>query len=104
MFRKLALLALLVQSLGVCAARADVPLGGFIPFVGIGMTNEFKTIDAIDLGGIPFIADPSTSPGGPLLGTGGTPYFDLALLDSGAATHILTQQAFQGCVFFCGYL
>ncbi len=74
----------------------DVPLGGFIPFVGIGMTNEFKTLDEIDLGGVPFIADPSFTPGAPLLGTGGTPFFDLALLDTGAATHIITQQAFDG--------
>jgi hypothetical protein len=76
--------------------HADVPLGGFIPFVGIGMTNEHKTIDDLDLGSIPFIADPAYSLGAPLLGTAGNPYMDIALLDSGAATHIITQQAFAG--------
>jgi hypothetical protein len=76
--------------------HADVPLGGFIPFVGIGMTNEHKTIDDLDLGSIPFISDPAYSLGAPLLGTGGNPYIDIALLDSGAATHIITQQAFAG--------
>src|SRR5690606_3662380 len=76
--------------------RADVPLGGFIPFVGIGMTKEFKTLDDLDSGSIPFIADPAYSLGAPLLGTGGNPFIDIALLDSGAATHIITQQAFAG--------
>lgn len=92
-------LAALAVTLLLCSSNSlaqEAPLGGFIPFVGIGMTNEFKTLDEIDLGGIPFIADPSLAPGGPLLGTGGNPFFDLALLDTGAATHIITQQAFQG--------
>jgi hypothetical protein len=77
-------------------SQAKVPLGGFIPFVGIGMTNEHKTINDLDLGSIPFIADPAFTLGAPLLGTGGNPYIDIALLDSGAATHIITQQAFAG--------
>lgn len=77
-------------------SQAKVPLGGFIPFVGIGMTNEHKTLDDLDLGSIPFIADPAYSLGAPLLGTGGIPYIDIALFDSGAATHIITQQAFAG--------
>jgi|GEM_PF-1773440 len=92
LFLLIALLLLVPNSL----RAQEVPLGGFIPFVGIGMTNEFKTLDVIDLGGIPFIADRSVSPGGPLLGAGGTPYFDIALFDSGAATHIITQQAYNG--------
>ncbi|MCH2113362.1 MAG: retropepsin-like domain-containing protein [Pirellulales bacterium] len=96
MLRATAILALVAHMTLTGTIRADVPLGGFIPLVGIGMTNEFKTIEEIDLGGIPFIADPSVAPGGPLLGVGGTPYFDLALLDTGAATHILTQDAFNG--------
>jgi len=81
----------------------EVALGGFIPFVGIGMTNEFKTIAAIDLGDIPFIADPAFEVGdtllgstGPLQGDGSRPFFDVALLDTGAATHIITQEAFDG--------
>jgi hypothetical protein len=76
--------------------HAAVPLGGFIPFVGIGMTDESKTIDDLDLGSIPFIADAQDSLGAPLLGAGGSPHFELALLDTGAATHIITQAAFNG--------
>ncbi|MEM8946421.1 MAG: retropepsin-like aspartic protease [Planctomycetota bacterium] len=91
-----ALIASTLSTSPVTVSGQDVPLGGFIPFVGIGMTNEFKTLDEIDLGGIPFIADPSFAPGAPLLGQGGTPFFDLALLDTGAATHIITQEAFDG--------
>lgn len=75
------------------AAQAPISIGGFIPFVGIGMTNESKTLDSLDLGDIPFIADPAFVPGAPLLGNR---FFDLALLDTGAATHIITQAAFNG--------
>jgi Aspartyl protease len=73
-------------------ARADVSIGGFIPFVGIGLTNQFETFDN-DPTGTFFIADPSFSWGGMPLGPGASAYFDLALLDTGAATHILTQAA-----------
>src|SRR4051812_2847248 len=71
-------------------ARADVPLGGFIPFVGIGLTRQFQTYDQDPNSAY---ADVSSSWGGTPLGAGGTPYFDVALLDTGAATHILTQDA-----------
>ena len=91
-----ALAALLLLVTNSVARAQQVPLGGFIPFVGIGMTNEFKTLDSLDLGGIPFITDPANSVGAPLLGAGGNPFFDVALLDTGAATHILTQEAFNG--------
>ncbi|WP_197527678.1 retropepsin-like aspartic protease [Posidoniimonas polymericola] len=87
---------LLLAGGGGAAWAQGVSLGGFIPFVGFGMTDESKTLDSLDLGDIPFIADASDSPGAPLLGAGGTPYFDLALFDSGAATHIITQEAFAG--------
>jgi hypothetical protein len=73
-------------------ARADVSLGGFIPFVGIGLTDEFETFDS-DPAGTFFIADPSFSWGGTPLGPGTSAYFDLAILDTGSATHILTQSA-----------
>ncbi|MCA9239449.1 MAG: hypothetical protein KDA37_04590, partial [Planctomycetales bacterium] len=81
-----------------CSAQST-PLGGFIPFVGFGMTKEAKTIDDLDLGAIPFIADPETSvSSSQLLRASGasSPYFDLALFDTGAATHIITQQAYTG--------
>ncbi len=72
-----------------CAAATS--LGGFIPFVGIGLTNQFNTFDN-DPDGTFFIADPRFTYGGTPLGPGSA-YFDLALLDTGAATHILTQTA-----------
>jgi hypothetical protein len=78
------------------ALAADASIGGFIPFIGIGLTDQFKTLDDVDLGGTFFIADPSNTIGGAQLGIAGTPYYDLAILDTGAATHILTQQAFAG--------
>lgn len=81
------------------AVAQSTPLGGFIPFVGFGMTKEAKTIDDLDLGDIPFIAERETSvAASQLLRASGasSPYFDLALFDSGAATHIITQQAYAG--------
>ncbi|TWU30019.1 retropepsin-like aspartic protease [Bythopirellula polymerisocia] len=89
----LAILVLLAQQ----AVTAAVPLGGFIPFVGIGLTDEFKNAST-DLTGTFFLADSENSiVGDPLFGTPpvgtGVPYYDLALLDTGAATHILTSKA-----------
>jgi hypothetical protein len=73
-------------------ACANVSIGGFVPLVGIGLTNEFETFDS-DPDGTFFIADPSFSWGGTPLGPGTSAYFDVAILDTGAATHILTQNA-----------
>lgn len=96
------LLAMLLTTPGLAPAQ-DISIGGFIPYVGLGMTDEFKTIDSVseegfDLGGTFFISDAefSISPTANQLGTNGTPYYDIALLDTGAATHIITQQAYQG--------
>jgi Aspartyl protease len=83
--------SLFALAVAACA-RGDVPIGGFVPFVGIGLTNQFETFDS-DPDGTFFIADPSDSWGGTPLGPGSSAYFDLALLDTGAATHILTQPA-----------
>jgi hypothetical protein len=73
------------------SAFAAVPLGGFIPFVGIGLTDQFKDGDSLD----PtfFITDQETSMVGTPLTGNVSPFHDLALLDTGAATHILTPQA-----------
>jgi Aspartyl protease len=66
--------------------RADVPLGGFIPLVGVGLTREFQDADDDDFF---FIADAKSN----WSGTPTRSYFDIALLDTGAATHIFTQTA-----------
>jgi hypothetical protein len=73
----------------VCAASSaratGVPIGGFLPLVGIGLTNEFR--DDLDT-----FAAPSAAPSGILLGQGGA-HYDVALLDTGAALSLLTAQA-----------
>src|SRR3954451_15789107 len=87
------ILSLSCALVSVEPANADVPLGGFIPFVGIGLTRQFQTEDQDP--SLFNIADASSSWGGTPLGpnAGPTPYFDIALLDTGAASHILTQPA-----------
>lgn len=65
----------------------DVPLGGFIPFVGIGLTDEFKTFED-DV--FYFEGEIENSYVGNSLGSG---FSDVALLDTGAAVHILTDSA-----------
>src|SRR5215210_1005102 len=74
--------ALVVSSL---AQATGVPIGGFLPQVGIALTNEFK--DDFDTN-----AAYSAAPGGTLLGQGGTAHYDIALMDSGAAISLLTAQ------------
>lgn len=90
--RTLAALVVGHASFALHVDAASAPLGGFIPFVGIGMTNEFETFDS-DPTGLFNLADPSYQWGGAPFGPGSSAYFDVALLDTGAATHILTQQA-----------
>jgi hypothetical protein len=66
-----------------------VPIGGFLPMVGIGLTDEF-------MDDFTFTPIATSSPlGGTLLGPGGTPHYDVALLDTGAAVSILTSQGYQ---------
>ncbi len=92
MFPKIFLTACWVSVLCAGLAHADVPLGGFIPLVGIGLTDEFKNANT-DLTGTFFLADPEPSLVGNPLSGGSSPYYDIALLDTGAATHILTPAA-----------
>ena len=72
---------------------ADVPFEGFLPLVGVALTDEFD--DGTDpLGsGTFFIAQASDRPGGRFLGPGTNPAFEMALFDTGAATHIFTSSA-----------
>jgi hypothetical protein len=74
------------------SALGEVSLGGFIPLVGIGLTDEFKNAST-DLTGTFFIADREDAlVGSPLVGSQGL-FYEIALLDTGAATHILTAAA-----------
>jgi hypothetical protein len=85
-------LALWLAPWAQVAAQDRVPIGGFIPLVGIGLTDEYKNAST-DLTGTFFIADREDAVvGSPLTGTA-QPFYDIALLDTGAATHILTQPA-----------
>jgi hypothetical protein len=70
---------------GRVSQATGVPVGGFLPLVGIGLTNEFN--DDLDL-----FAMPSPSPGGIMLGNGGA-HYDIALVDTGAAVSLITTQA-----------
>src|SRR5882672_10668393 len=78
----------------VCCALATpirvfatgVPISGFFPLVGIGLTDKFKDENDNSF----FLADPEPVLAGTQLGVGGTPHYDLALLDTGAAASLLT--------------
>jgi hypothetical protein len=87
------LLCVLAGAERLLAAGASI--GGFVPLVGIGLTDESKASSGLD--DTFFIADPSnTVSGGSPLGEGSSAYYDIAILDTGAATHILTQAAHAG--------
>ena len=69
------------------AGATGVPFGGYLPLVGIALTDEFD--DDLNT-----FAVPSFSPaGGTLLGNGGA-HYDIALLDTGASISLLTAQAY----------
>lgn len=85
-------LAIALWTLAVPVLASESPLGGFVPFVGVGLTDEYDTL-LTDPEGTFFIADASTQWGGSPLGPGSSAFFDVAILDTGAAAHILTQTA-----------
>jgi len=85
------LLSFLVAVLGVfangpLAFATGVPIAGFQAYVGLGLTDEFKDQNA------PLFFQSQLEPSlvGTQFGAGGTPYYDLALLDTGAAVSLIT--------------
>lgn len=68
-------------------ASAQVPIDGFLPLVGVALTDEFDE----DFNFFPF---PSTSPSGDFLGPVGSPHYGVALLDTGAGFSLVTAEAF----------
>jgi hypothetical protein len=76
------LIAVVTLATPVPALATGVPIDGFLPLVGISLSREF--IDDLS-----FAPVASTSIGGPQLGSGGLPRYDVALLDTGAAVSIL---------------
>src|SRR3954465_14478242 len=83
--------------LGVACALAitcrieatGVPVGGFLPLVGIGLSNEYST-DLLDIYAKYNTAQPTNSM---MLGNG-THDFDVALLDTGAGFSLLTAKPY----------
>ncbi|MFO0789588.1 MAG: aspartyl protease family protein [Pirellulales bacterium] len=71
------------------AFATGVPVGGFYPLVGMGLSNEYDsqnlTFNTYD--------NTSTPTAAKMLGNG-SPFYDLALLDSGAGFSLLTAQAY----------
>jgi hypothetical protein len=88
------LLALFVVTWLVTAPHADAqttaPLGGFIPYVGMTLTDQYETASSSVTF---FISERQENPGGSFLGGNPAGVFDIALLDTGAATHIITSSA-----------
>lgn len=85
--RTLAVLFVAIACLTPRAWATGVPIGGFLPLVGIGLTDEFND-DFV------FFPQPSSFPAGTMLGAGGNAHYDVALLDTGAAVTLLTASAF----------
>ncbi len=71
------------------ASATGVPVSGFSPLVGMGLSNEYDDQD------FTFTAayNTSTPTSGMMLGNG-SPNYDLALLDTGAGFSLLTAQAY----------
>lgn len=76
-------------SLGAGAHAQGVPLDGFYPLIGIGLSDEFIRDDLLGQNPIP-----EDGVAGNLLGAGGTPFYDVALLDTGAGLSLVTAAAF----------
>src|SRR5689334_16177419 len=81
-------LRILALVCGVCAAiRASatgVPISGFYPLAGISLTDKYNHQDDIT------VHAETTYSGSPLSTTPGAPNFDVALIDTGAATTLIT--------------
>lgn len=82
-------LFLVVAALLGRGVAAQVPIDGFFPLVGIGLTDEFIFDDLLGQNPVPEVGV-----SGSLLGAGGTPYYDIALLDTGAGLSLVTDTAF----------
>jgi hypothetical protein len=68
------------------AGATGVPIDGYLPMAAITLTDEF--VDDID-----FSPYPSEGLGGSPVSSTGSAYFDIALLDTGAATSLITMTA-----------
>src|SRR4051812_31429203 len=76
------------------ATATGVPISGFYPFAGFSLTTKHD--DDSDPTFTFYQADYETSYLGTPLGVGGTPHFEVALVDTGAATSLITTAADAG--------
>jgi len=83
------LLAVLSLLPSASARGQNVPIGGFLPLVGLGLTDRFQNQNAP----LFFQAQNESSLVGNELGAGGNAFYDLALLDTGAAVSLITSAA-----------
>jgi hypothetical protein len=79
-------------ALAIRATATGVPISGFSPFMGLSLTNRFKDENSDSF----YLADVETSLVGTQFPTSGTPYYDVALLDTGAAISLITSTADAG--------
>src|SRR4051812_32780576 len=73
------------------AMATGVPISGFYPFAGISLTGKHD--DDSDPTFTFFQSDYETTYSGTPLGLGGAPHFEIALVDTGAATSLITAAA-----------
>ncbi len=88
-------LACLAASLSLShrVGATGVPVSGFYPLVGIGLTDEYSHDTDFDYTFFVIDSDESTLEGGTFLGANGTPHYEMGLLDTGAGLSLLTSEA-----------
>src|SRR3954451_7384599 len=84
-------LALACALPAIRASATGVPISGFYPLAGISLTSKHD--DDSDPAFTFYQSDYETSYLGTPLSTTSSPYFDVALLDTGAATSLITSAA-----------
>src|SRR5437870_1588340 len=89
---EIALAALCAVVITFRAEATGVPISGFSPFMGLSLTNRFKDENNDSF----YLADKQTSLVGTQFPISGSPYYDVALLDTGAAISLITSTADAG--------
>jgi hypothetical protein len=77
----------------VVAPVTNIPIGGYQPLVAVSITNEdtFDDLDFFAYNSTTYLANGIT--GAHALASSGSPYYRVALYDTGAQIHLLTQAA-----------
>ena len=88
-----------IQFNTIVAPVTSTPIGGYQPLVAVSMTNE-ETADDLDYfayNATDYLANGLS--GAHALASNASPYYHVALLDTGAQVHLLTDQALTGFDF-----